>query len=112
MLGVAGWVTPVPGGVGPMTVAMLMKNTLQCARRLAEREVSREREMIGTDSFLTRSKLGVQHFILLQVSHLPHWSTTTIGLAQVGNTHRLIQDAYALSLYDKGRSSQGGSSPL
>jgi methylenetetrahydrofolate dehydrogenase (NADP+) / methenyltetrahydrofolate cyclohydrolase len=25
----AGWITPVPGGVGPMTVAMLMKNTLQ-----------------------------------------------------------------------------------
>lgn len=28
---VAGWITPVPGGVGPMTVAMLMKNTLQAA---------------------------------------------------------------------------------
>ena len=26
--GVAEWVTPVPGGVGPMTIAMLMKNTL------------------------------------------------------------------------------------
>jgi len=29
----AGWMTPVPGGVGPMTVAMLMKNTLLAARR-------------------------------------------------------------------------------
>lgn len=27
---VAKWITPVPGGVGPMTVAMLMENTLQC----------------------------------------------------------------------------------
>ncbi len=27
----AGWITPVPGGVGPMTVAMLMSNTLQAA---------------------------------------------------------------------------------
>jgi methylenetetrahydrofolate dehydrogenase (NADP+) / methenyltetrahydrofolate cyclohydrolase len=27
--GRAAWITPVPGGVGPMTVAMLMKNTLQ-----------------------------------------------------------------------------------
>jgi methylenetetrahydrofolate dehydrogenase (NADP+)/methenyltetrahydrofolate cyclohydrolase len=27
----AGWITPVPGGVGPMTVAMLMHNTLQSA---------------------------------------------------------------------------------
>lgn len=29
----AGFITPVPGGVGPMTVAMLMKNTLAAARR-------------------------------------------------------------------------------
>jgi methylenetetrahydrofolate dehydrogenase (NADP+)/methenyltetrahydrofolate cyclohydrolase len=27
---VAGWITPVPGGVGPMTIAMLMRNTLDC----------------------------------------------------------------------------------
>ena len=29
----AGWLTPVPGGVGPMTVAMLMSNTLRCAKK-------------------------------------------------------------------------------
>ena len=28
---IAGWITPVPGGVGPMTVAMLMHNTLTAA---------------------------------------------------------------------------------
>ncbi len=28
---VAGWITPVPGGVGPMTVATLLQNTLQAA---------------------------------------------------------------------------------
>lgn len=33
---VAGWVTPVPGGVGPMTVAMLLKNTLDGAKRVIE----------------------------------------------------------------------------
>ncbi len=27
---VASWITPVPGGVGPMTIAMLMKNTIHC----------------------------------------------------------------------------------
>jgi len=27
-------ITPVPGGVGPMTVAMLMKNTLECAKKI------------------------------------------------------------------------------
>jgi len=33
----AAWITPVPGGVGPMTVAMLMHNTLQAARGLSKR---------------------------------------------------------------------------
>jgi methylenetetrahydrofolate dehydrogenase (NADP+)/methenyltetrahydrofolate cyclohydrolase len=28
-------ITPVPGGVGPMTIAMLMRNTLDAARRQA-----------------------------------------------------------------------------
>jgi methylenetetrahydrofolate dehydrogenase (NADP+)/methenyltetrahydrofolate cyclohydrolase len=32
---VAGYITPVPGGVGPMTIAMLLSNTLQAARRRA-----------------------------------------------------------------------------
>lgn len=32
---VAGHITPVPGGVGPMTITMLMKNTLLAARRLS-----------------------------------------------------------------------------
>ena len=27
---VAGWITPVPGGVGPMTITMLMENTIEC----------------------------------------------------------------------------------
>jgi methylenetetrahydrofolate dehydrogenase (NADP+)/methenyltetrahydrofolate cyclohydrolase len=29
----AGWITPVPGGVGPRTIAALMKNTLESAQR-------------------------------------------------------------------------------
>ena len=31
---VAGWLTPVPGGVGPMTVACLLRNTVTAAKRL------------------------------------------------------------------------------
>ncbi|MCG8041040.1 MAG: bifunctional methylenetetrahydrofolate dehydrogenase/methenyltetrahydrofolate cyclohydrolase, partial [Candidatus Thiodiazotropha endolucinida] len=27
----ASWITPVPGGVGPMTIATLLENTLQAA---------------------------------------------------------------------------------
>jgi methylenetetrahydrofolate dehydrogenase (NADP+)/methenyltetrahydrofolate cyclohydrolase len=29
---VAGWLTPVPGGVGPMTIALLLRSTLRAAR--------------------------------------------------------------------------------
>jgi len=32
---VAGWITPVPGGVGPMTIAMLLQNTVKGAKRAA-----------------------------------------------------------------------------
>ena len=32
---VAGYITPVPGGVGPMTRAMLLVNTLEAAERAA-----------------------------------------------------------------------------
>ena len=29
---IAGWITPMPGGTGPMTVACLLENTLTAAR--------------------------------------------------------------------------------
>jgi methylenetetrahydrofolate dehydrogenase (NADP+) / methenyltetrahydrofolate cyclohydrolase len=32
---VAGLITPVPGGVGPMTIAMLLRNTFEAARAQA-----------------------------------------------------------------------------
>jgi methylenetetrahydrofolate dehydrogenase (NADP+)/methenyltetrahydrofolate cyclohydrolase len=31
----ASWLSPVPGGVGPLTIAMLLANTLEAARRAA-----------------------------------------------------------------------------
>ena len=31
----AGWITPVPGGVGPMTITMLLMNTLEAAEKAA-----------------------------------------------------------------------------
>ncbi len=33
---VAGWITPVPGGVGKMTITMLLRNTLDAAERAAQ----------------------------------------------------------------------------
>jgi len=32
------YITPVPGGVGPMTIAMLLKNTLVSAQAFAKRK--------------------------------------------------------------------------
>ena len=41
---VAGWITPVPGGVGPMTVAMLLRNTVVATERQKQKyeEIMRE----------------------------------------------------------------------
>jgi methylenetetrahydrofolate dehydrogenase (NADP+)/methenyltetrahydrofolate cyclohydrolase len=33
---VAGWITPVPGGVGPMTITMLLMNTLEAAEKASK----------------------------------------------------------------------------
>lgn len=40
--GIAGKITPVPGGVGPMTIAMLMKNTVNSAKRFFGKEAAGE----------------------------------------------------------------------
>ncbi len=34
---VAGWITPVPGGVGPMTIAMLLENTIEAYQQQSSR---------------------------------------------------------------------------
>ena len=39
-MGVAGAVTPVPGGVGPMTIAVLLRNALVAAYRNARLELA------------------------------------------------------------------------
>ena len=41
VLGVANSVTPVPGGVGPMTITMLLHNTVVSAERCRELELSK-----------------------------------------------------------------------
>lgn len=38
----ASFITPVPGGVGPVTVAMLMENTFQAAKRIWEESRARK----------------------------------------------------------------------
>src|SRR5918998_1324775 len=46
----AGLITPVPRGVGPMTIAMLLRNTLQAARAASAGEAGRGGEAAGRDS--------------------------------------------------------------
>lgn len=41
---IAGWITPVPGGVGPVTVAMLLRNTVVATERQKERYEDSMRE--------------------------------------------------------------------
>lgn len=41
---VAGKITPVPGGVGPMTIAMLLRNTVDAAQRRMERQTKQQAE--------------------------------------------------------------------
>jgi methylenetetrahydrofolate dehydrogenase (NADP+) / methenyltetrahydrofolate cyclohydrolase len=38
---IAGWITPVPGGVGPMTITMLLMNTLEAAEKAAKKVAQR-----------------------------------------------------------------------
>jgi methylenetetrahydrofolate dehydrogenase (NADP+)/methenyltetrahydrofolate cyclohydrolase len=44
---VASHITPVPGGVGPMTIAMLLRNTLEAACRVHHAKTRGERRRAG-----------------------------------------------------------------
>jgi methylenetetrahydrofolate dehydrogenase (NADP+)/methenyltetrahydrofolate cyclohydrolase/formyltetrahydrofolate synthetase len=61
----ASMITPVPGGVGPMTIAMLLRNTLNLAKRqlilMQEEELTRmtkTKKSMKDDHFLVRTKSG------------------------------------------------------
>jgi methylenetetrahydrofolate dehydrogenase (NADP+)/methenyltetrahydrofolate cyclohydrolase/formyltetrahydrofolate synthetase len=55
----ASWITPVPGGVGPMTVAMLMKNTVLAAQK----QVAVQR----------KSEWSLSHIPLQRVAPVPRY---------------------------------------
>lgn len=44
---VASYLTPVPGGVGPLTIIMLMKNTVKAARPRRRREAREPEEKLN-----------------------------------------------------------------
>jgi methylenetetrahydrofolate dehydrogenase (NADP+)/methenyltetrahydrofolate cyclohydrolase len=43
----ASYITPVPGGVGPMTITMLLANTVQAAERVAEKSLQTRTDQSG-----------------------------------------------------------------
>jgi methylenetetrahydrofolate dehydrogenase (NADP+) / methenyltetrahydrofolate cyclohydrolase len=45
----AGWITPVPGGVGPMTITMLLGNTVAAAERLQRASQSVRAERVNAE---------------------------------------------------------------
>jgi methylenetetrahydrofolate dehydrogenase (NADP+) / methenyltetrahydrofolate cyclohydrolase len=47
----AGWITPVPGGVGPMTIALLLRNTVEAAKRVHTGKTRERRTSAGTTGF-------------------------------------------------------------
>lgn len=49
---VAGYITPVPGGVGPMTVAMLMKNTVTAAMTNQEDQTKQSVRLENSEAFV------------------------------------------------------------
>ncbi|KAF3618861.1 Bifunctional protein FolD 2 [Capsicum annuum] len=67
---VAGWITPVPGGVGPMTVAMLLKNTLDGAKRVIDKGYQQIRNQTG--NFEPKIDVLAHHFHLHGGIHLFH----------------------------------------
>lgn len=55
---VASAITPVPGGVGPVTVAMLLRNTVEAARKqLARRQLANPKDTTGQSSCAASSRL-------------------------------------------------------
>ncbi|MBI3527580.1 MAG: bifunctional methylenetetrahydrofolate dehydrogenase/methenyltetrahydrofolate cyclohydrolase FolD [Betaproteobacteria bacterium] len=46
----ASYITPVPGGVGPMTVTMLLANTVQAAERFAAKSLNARADQVGAGS--------------------------------------------------------------
>ena len=55
---IASHITPVPGGVGPMTITMLLGNTLKAAERAAERAAESATES-AAESAAEPATLGV-----------------------------------------------------
>ncbi|CAH1783721.1 unnamed protein product [Owenia fusiformis] len=66
---VASWITPVPGGVGPMTVAMLIRNTVDGAKR--DLQISKQ----SFPSHLESNIMGP----LFQTFRIPKTLSTSIG---------------------------------
>ncbi|XP_049817355.1 C-1-tetrahydrofolate synthase, cytoplasmic isoform X2 [Aethina tumida] len=77
----ASYITPVPGGVGPMTVAMLMKNTVQSAQKSANR--------------ILNAKWNLKHLPLKLLNPVP----SDIAISRAQEPKNIVQLAEEIGLY-------------
>ena len=98
---VASWITPVPGGVGPMTVAMLLSNTVQCAERALKQQVMFKSEIRSIICefpwFFLQTTLYYQSTVYIDGMGIIIWCTVNnydIWLITVWNyPHIVLQNA-------------------
>ncbi|XP_053964353.1 C-1-tetrahydrofolate synthase, cytoplasmic isoform X2 [Anastrepha ludens] len=107
---VASYITPVPGGVGPMTVAMMMKNTVRSALAAAEKLIQTTWDLAP----LTLNKVRpVPSDILIARAQKPkHISNLATEIGLTGSEVSLYGDKKAkisLSVIDRLKSRSSGS---
>lgn len=83
---VAGFITPVPGGVGPMTVSMLLSNTFEAAKRYTNKYESNEPWSITL--LPLNVKDNVPEDIEIAKTHFPK------DIARVAQEIRLLENEY------------------
>ena len=87
---VAGWITPVPGGVGPMTVSMLLCNTLKAAERYYNKYASTSAWSMDFLPLKRAENGPVPADIEITKAHAPK------DIAQLAREIRLLDSEYEL----------------
>ena len=109
---VAGAITPVPGGVGPMTIAMLLRNTLQAARM----QIAGTRPGVKLSRLRSGERLALVGAVALAVLLGLDWFFLSTPDARVGAHESGIRSlgwfaALLLLARDRSRRSRSRSSP-
>lgn len=98
---VAGWITPVPGGVGAMTISMLMRNTYMAASRMAQEESSKSQTPSSRQISKTKSQTDKpfdfeQRSLLYAQNVVRFLNTIPKTPANIENSKQLIRSSGAV----------------